>query len=57
MIGVGIAFIVVGIVFLFIVPWFGIAVGVVGLVLAIFWVAGFGRRAVSGDARADRHTV
>jgi hypothetical protein len=54
MIGVGIAFIVVGLVFLFIVPWVGIAAGIVGLVLAILWVAGFGRRAVTGDERAGR---
>jgi energy-converting hydrogenase Eha subunit B len=39
---VGIAFIVLGIVLLFIVPWAGIATGVAGLVLAILWVAGFG---------------
>jgi hypothetical protein len=54
MIGVGIAFIVVGILFLFVVPWVGIAAGVVGIVLAVLWVAGFGRRAVEGDASVDR---
>jgi Flp pilus assembly protein TadB len=55
MIGVGIAFIVVGLVFLFVVPWVGIGVGIVGLVLAILWVAGFGRRAAaSRDAPAER---
>ena len=54
MIGVGIAFIVIGVVFLFIVPWVGIPVGLVGLVLAILWVAGFGRRAVEGDAQVER---
>ena len=43
MIGVGIAFVVVGIVLLFIVPWVGIPVGIVGLVLAILWFAGFAR--------------
>jgi Flp pilus assembly protein TadB len=52
MIGVGIAFIVVGIVFLFLIPWVGIVVGVVGLVLAILWVAGFGRRAAERDTYA-----
>jgi Flp pilus assembly protein TadB len=51
MIGVGIALIVVGIIFLFIIPWVGIPVGIVGLLLAVFWVAGFGRRA----ARPDRY--
>jgi hypothetical protein len=54
MIGVGIAFIVLGIVFLFLVPWVGIAAGMVGLLLAIVWVAGFGRRAAQRDAPADR---
>ena len=57
MIGVGIAFIVVGIVFLFLVPWVGIAAGMVGLLLAILWVAGFGRRAAQRDAPADRPRV
>jgi hypothetical protein len=57
MIGVAIAFIVVGVLFLFIVPWVGIAAGIVGLVLAILWVAGFGRRAAEGDPYADRHRV
>ena len=54
MIGLGIAFIVVGIIFLFLIPWVGIAVGVVGLLLAILWVAGFGRRAAEPDAYAER---
>ena len=54
MIGVGIALLIVGLVFLFIVPWVGIPVGIVGLVLAILWVAGFGRRAVRGEQPADR---
>jgi hypothetical protein len=49
MIGVGIALVIVGIIFLFIVPWVGIAVGVVGLVLAVLFFAGFGRRAARGE--------
>lgn len=57
MIGLGIAFIVVGIVFLFIVPWVGIPVGLVGLVLALLWVAGFGRRAASRDETTVRERV
>jgi NADH:ubiquinone oxidoreductase subunit 3 (subunit A) len=56
-IGVAIAFIVLGIIFLFLIPWVGIAAGVVGLVLAILWVAGFGRRAAEGDPYADRRRV
>ena len=54
MIGVGIALIAVGVVFLFIIPWVGIPVGIVGLLLAILWMAGFGRRAVEGDVAEDR---
>ena len=49
MIGVGIALIVVGILFLFIVPWVGIPVGIVGLILAVLYVAGFGRRAARAE--------
>jgi Flp pilus assembly protein TadB len=49
MIGIGIALVVVGLVFLFIVPWVGIPVGIVGIVLAALWFAGFGRRAARGE--------
>jgi membrane associated rhomboid family serine protease len=52
-IGVGIAFIVLGLVFLFVVPWVGIAAGLAGLVLAVLWLAGFGRRAFGQDERAE----
>jgi hypothetical protein len=54
MIGVGLALIVVGIITLFVMPWVGITLGVVGLVLAVFWMAGFGRRAARGEQPADR---
>ena len=57
MIGVGIAFIVAGIVFLFVVPWVGIAAGTVGLALAIVWVAGFERRSLHRNHYSDRHRV
>lgn len=50
MIGVSLAFIVVGILFLFIIPWVGIPVGIVGIVLAVLWLAGFGRRAADDSA-------
>lgn len=53
MIGLGIAFILVGIIFLFLIPWVGIPVGIVGLVLAILWIAGFGRRAAERDAPTE----
>jgi Flp pilus assembly protein TadB len=49
MIGVGVALIVVGIILLFVVPWVGIPVGIVGLILAILYFAGFGRRAARAE--------
>jgi len=45
MIGVALALVVLGVVLLFIIPWVGIAAGIVGLVLAVLYVAGIGRRA------------
>jgi hypothetical protein len=54
MIGVGLALILLGVVFLFIVPWVGIPAGLIGLVLAFLWVAGFGRRAVAGGEAGDQ---
>ncbi|HKD32953.1 MAG TPA: hypothetical protein VKB73_05730 [Gaiellaceae bacterium] len=45
MIGLALAIIIIGIVFGFVIPWVGIVVGLVGLVLFIVLVAGFGRRA------------
>jgi hypothetical protein len=45
MIGVALAIIVIGVILLFIIPWVGIAAGIVGVILAILYVAGIGRRA------------
>jgi hypothetical protein len=44
MIGLALAIIVIGIVFGFVIPFVGIIVGLVGLVLFIALLAGFGRR-------------
>jgi len=41
MIGLGFALVLIGVIFLFIIPWVGIPVGIIGLVLAILWFAGF----------------
>ena len=49
MIGVGIALVILGLIFLFVIPWVGIPVGIVGVVLAVLWFAGFGRRAARGE--------
>lgn len=48
MIGIAIALIVIGVLFGFFLP-FGWVVGIVGLVLAVLYFAGFGRRAARGD--------
>jgi hypothetical protein len=53
-IGVGVAMLVIGIIFLFVIPWVGIVVGLVGLVLAALWLGGFGRRVLRGDTPANR---
>ena len=45
MIGLAIALIVIGVIFGFVIPWVGIVVGLVGLILFIAFVAGLGRRA------------
>ena len=47
MIGVALAMIVIGIVFLFVLPWVGIPLGIVGLVLFVLVLLGFGRRAAA----------
>jgi len=47
MIGAALGLIVIGIVLLFIIPWVGIPVGIVGLVLALLYLVGFGRRAAT----------
>ena len=48
MIGVALALVVIGVIVLFIVPWVGIAVGVVGLALVVLYLLGFGKRAAEG---------
>ncbi len=54
MIGLALAIIIVGIVFGFVIPWVGIVFGLVGLVLFIALVAGFGRRATEPGPRVGR---
>ena len=54
MIGVGIALVVVGVIFLFVIPWVGIPVGVVGLLLAVLWFAGFGRHSALEETTGRR---
>jgi hypothetical protein len=54
MIGVALAILIIGIIILFLMPWVGIPVGIVGLVLAVLWIAGFLRRPKRGEQPADR---
>jgi hypothetical protein len=49
MIGLALGLIVIGVVLLFIIPWVGIAAGIVGIVLAILYVAGVGRCAAEPE--------
>ena len=46
MIGVALALIAIGIVFLFVFPWVGIPVGILGLILALVYVVSAARRPV-----------
>jgi|SoiMethySBSTD1v2_1073268.scaffolds.fasta_scaffold1284323_2 hypothetical protein len=48
MIGVALALIVIGVIFIFIVPWVGLAAGAVGIVLFVLFLAGVGKRATEG---------
>ena len=52
MIGLALAVIIVGIVFGLVIPWVGIVVGLVGALLFIALVTGFGRRAPADERRA-----
>ncbi len=54
MIGLGIALIVIGIATFFFMPWVGVPIGIVGIVLAVLFFAGFGRRAARDTTVSDR---
>lgn len=48
MLGAALALVVVGIIFLFVIPWVGIVAGAVGLLLLIVYLVGAARRPASG---------
>jgi hypothetical protein len=48
MIGVALGLIALGVGPFFLVPWVGIPVGAVGLLLAMLYLVGFGHRAATG---------
>jgi hypothetical protein len=49
MIGVANALLFIGVILLFVIPWFGIPLGIVGLVLLVLALAGFGRRGAARE--------
>ena len=51
MIGLAIALMVIGLIFGFVIPWVGIVIGIVGVLLFIAFVTGFRRRAASDERR------
>ena len=46
MLGLALALIAIGIVFLFVLPWVGIPLGILGLVLALVYVVSAARRPI-----------
>ena len=54
MLGVGIVLILLGVICLFVVPWVGVAAGIIGLLLALLWLVGIGRGLTRGAARREK---
>jgi hypothetical protein len=48
MFGAALGLVILGIVMLFIIPWVGIPVAVVSVLLFVLYMVGFGRRAATG---------
>jgi hypothetical protein len=46
MLGLAIAIILIGLVFLFVIPWVGIPVGILGLILVVVHFVGAARRPI-----------
>jgi hypothetical protein len=51
--GVALAAIVIGLIFLFVIPWAGFVVGAIGLILLLVYVVGAVRRPVSGERESS----
>jgi Flp pilus assembly protein TadB len=47
MIGAAFALLLLGVILLFLIPWVGIPVAIVGIVLLVLYAVGFGRRAAT----------
>ena len=54
MLAVAVAAVLVGLVFLFIIPWVGIPVGAVGLVLLVIWLVALARKSPRAAAEEAR---
>jgi membrane protein implicated in regulation of membrane protease activity len=54
MIGVGLALLLIGVVTLFFMPWVGIPAAIVGIVLVVLFLLGFGKRAARDTTVSDR---
>jgi NADH:ubiquinone oxidoreductase subunit 3 (subunit A) len=48
MIGAAMGLVILAIILLFLFPWAGVAVGAAGVILAVLFLVGFGRRAQTG---------
>ena len=48
MIGAAFGLVILGIILLFLFPWAGVVVGAAGVILAVLFLVGFGRRAQTG---------
>ena len=51
MIGLVAGLIVIGIVLLFVMPWVGVPLAIVGVILGLLYLAGFGRSTLHADRR------
>jgi hypothetical protein len=45
MLAVGLVFVLLGVIMLFVIPWVGVPAGIIGLALLAVWLLGAGRRA------------
>ena len=48
MIGAALGLVILGVILLFVFPWAGVSVGAAGVILAVLFLVGFGRRAETG---------
>lgn len=54
MLAIALGAVIVGVVFLFIIPWVGVPVGVAGLLLLAIWLIAFARKSPRAAAEESR---